>query len=93
MLTMWNGQRGEQDISPSSTRAFYNKARQAQLYYGIWQKMNTTEAWKAMHDWNDVAIESYDEWESLRKDPEMRDSWSVNLSTFEGISIFARARD
>lgn len=66
-----------------------NKTRQAQLYYGIWQNQRTKEAWKAMHDW-DIQVKDYDEWEKLRENRDMKNSWSMNMSLYEGIAVFVR---
>jgi len=64
------------------------QTRQAQIYMGIWQKMNSEEAGKAWKLWLNVKIGSYEEWKKLFDDQTMGSAFYMWLSIFEGVAIF-----
>jgi hypothetical protein len=66
------------------------KARQAQIYLGIWQKMNSEEASKAWKLWANVKIGNYEEWKKLFEDQVMGSAFYIWLSIFQGVAIFVR---
>jgi len=67
-----------------------NKTRQAQIYMGIWAKMNSAEASEAWMEWENAKVDNIGDWNNLMKDRKMNASWFMWISIFEGVAVFVR---
>jgi len=68
-----------------------NKSRHAQIYLGLWQRLNSTEM---MHSIGyDVKmreqISSYEDWrKTMEEDQKYSDGWDFMGTTFEAVGVF-----
>jgi hypothetical protein len=65
------------------------KSRHAQVYLGLWQRLNSKETVNALKYCRKVKTESYDEWmKAYEGDQEYSESWDQISTTFEAIGVF-----
>jgi len=65
-----------------------NKSRQAQIYLGLWQRLNSIEMNNAFGILNRTKIGSYEEFVKMLSDEKWSDAFFFVFTTYEAVGVF-----